>query len=322
MCSVPPVPGLPPPGHNNPLPSPSRLVTLQSFKIESGTNDSELCIFANVTAMNPLPDTTHYSCPELPFTVLLPNIQNTSDLVPVASVRTAPFNLSHPNISLDVSGTVLPLARNAATTVSALLANFISLRDSNISISSPLFPYFTVDAVFPAKRPKPQILRNVTIRDMKIMPTTSGNSMLASGVIFARVVLPNGINPDINVTKVLPDVLIFDGEVPDDSDQVLYFRDDVSAGDELPPPHPLPDPLPERAFAHIRPDDWIASTSVQVVADQGDGTTVEVLAKVADVPLEVLPGRDREFRSFVGKVSTHDIYHQREGAALIYSYAC
>lgn len=279
---------------------------MKLFVIETGPNDSELLISAAATAVNPLPETIHYLSPELPFTISLPSVKNASDLIPVASVHTAAFNLTHPNISLSITGTVLPLAQNASSTVSTLLANYISLQDSDISISSPLFPYMTLDAVFPAMRPKPQVLRNVTIRDMKIMPTTSGNSMLASGTIFARVVLPSGINPDINVTKVLPDVLIFDGEVPDDADQV-FVRDDEPGGD-LPPPHPLPNPLPERAFAHIRPEDWVPSVSVPVVADEGDGTTVEVLAKVVDIPLEVLPGRDREFRNFVGKVSVHDTH--------------
>lgn len=125
--------------------------------------------------------------------------------------------------------------------------------------------------------------------------------MLASGVIFARAVLPQGIDVGINVTKVLPDVLIFDGEVPTESDEGAAPHYEFAAS--LPPPQPLPDPLPERAFAHIRPDEWIAASSTSVERDEEDGTSVEVLAHIVDVPLEVLPGRDREFRSFVGKVS-------------------
>ncbi|KAI0689342.1 hypothetical protein BC835DRAFT_1283155 [Cytidiella melzeri] len=298
---IPAIPGLPPPGHNDPLPEPSDLVTLQSFKIETDLGHSNLRLFANATAVNPIPDFVHYAPSKLPFTIFLPAVNKTPSLIPVATVYTEPFNLTHPNISLSVTGTVLPLSHNASSTVSALIANYVSLRDTDISISSPLFPALTVEAVFPAKRPKPQILRDVTIRDMKIMPSSSGSTMLASGTIFARVVLPKGIDVNINVTKVLPDVLIYDGEVPK-SPELAYSDGGRAPQSSLPPPHPLPDPLPENAFAHIRPDDWVLSSSLPVISDEDSGTSVEVLAKIVDVPLEVLPGRDREFRSFVGKV--------------------
>lgn len=71
---------------------------------------------------------------------------------------------------------------------------------------------------------------------------------------------------------------------------------------EAPPAPPLPDPLPDRAFGHIRPEDWVPSTSFPIESGEHEGTAVEVFADIVDVPLEILPGRDREFRSFVGKV--------------------
>lgn len=234
----------------------------------------------------------------MPFTVFLPATNNSLSLVPVASVETESFELTHPNVSLAISGTVLPMSENASTTLSTFIANYISLRDSEVVISTPLFPNVTVDAIFPALRPKPQILHDVTIKDMKIKPSSSGATMLASGTIFARAVLPRGINVGLNVTRVLPDVLVFDGPVPDAGTTASEPNDDR----ELPPAQPLPDPLPERAFAHIRPDDWLNATCIQVTGGEHDGTTVEVAAKLVDVPLEVLPGRDREFRNFVGKV--------------------
>ena len=130
---------------------------------------------------------------------------------------------------------------------------------------------------------------------MKIK-TNSDGDMLASGTVYARVVLPPGFNVALNVSRVLPDVLVFDGEVPEEGGN----RAPDSRG--IPPAPPLPDPLPERAFGHIRPDNWVPSSSVPVASDAGDGSAVEVFAKIVDVPLEVLPGRDREFRNFVGKV--------------------
>lgn len=69
-----------------------------------------------------------------------------------------------------------------------------------------------------------------------------------------------------------------------------------------PPAPSLPDPLPERAFAHIRPEDWLASESEPVESGEGEGSAVAVSANIVDVPLEVLPGREREFSNFVSKV--------------------
>ncbi|KAI0089594.1 hypothetical protein BDY19DRAFT_943148 [Irpex rosettiformis] len=297
---IPAIPGLPPPGRDDPPPDLSTLVTLQSFGIETDVDHHNLRLFANATAVNPLPDSVHYSASEMPFTILLPSINDTAHFIPVASVHTESFNLTHPNISLSITGNVLPLSSNASSTVAVLIANYVSSRDTNISISSPLIPSLSVGAIFPAKRPQPQILRNVTIREMKIVPSSSGSTMLASGTIFARAILPKGIDVGLNVTKVLPDVLIFDGEVPESPQQVVHHDNEVDIN--LPPPQPLPDPLPDKAFAHIRPDDWLLASSIPIVPDEDSGTSVEVYSKIVDVPLEVLPGRDREFRNFVGKV--------------------
>lgn len=291
------MPGLPPPGHHNPLPEPSRLVTLQSFRIES--EDSQIVIFANATAVNPMPSNFHYDVPAVPFTISLPLLNDTRRFVPVAAVHTSPFSLTRPNVSLAISGHVLPLKDNVSSTLSAFLANYVTATDSEVVISSPLFPDITVDAIFPALRPKPQILRDVTIRNMKIRTDAAG-SMLASGTVYALVVLPKGFRVGLNVTRVLPDVLVFDGEVPPEED-IPAFSNDHSPS--TPPPPPLPDPLPARAFGHIRPEDWLSSTSVAIETSPGEGTGVEVLADIVDVPVEVLPGRDREFRNFVGKVS-------------------
>jgi len=145
--------------------------------------------------------------------------------------------------------------------------------------------------VFPAPDPPPRLLRNVTIRDMKIKP---GTTLLASGTIVARIVLPIGVNVALEVSKVLPDVLVFDGEVPED---VPYFRMILK-----PEPAPLPDPLPERAFGRIRPDGWVNASSVLAAPEKGEGKAYVVTARVVDVLLEVLPGRQREFGSFVRKV--------------------
>jgi hypothetical protein len=145
---------------------------------------------------------------------------------------------------------------------------------------------------FPAPSSKPQILRNVTIHDMKIKPNSASTGFLASGSVFARIVLPKGMNLTLDVTRVFPDVLVYDGEVHELPTLLLPQQNDEEE---------LPDPLPERAFGHIRPEDWLGATSVQV--DAGDeGSTFAVTADMVDVPLEVLPGRQKQFSNFISKV--------------------
>ena len=142
------------------------------------------------------------------------------------------------------------------------------------------------------------MLRNVTVSGMKLKPTASGE-LLASGKIRARAVLPKGVRVGLEVRRVWPDVLLFDGEAPE-----LRAKGKGKGKDDSPS---LPDPLPERAFGHIRPDDWLDSESEPADDDQDgeeeeEGSAYNVSAMLVDVPLEVLPGRQKEFRDFVRKV--------------------
>lgn len=260
------------------------------------SSKSSLSIAGKATAVNPIPPNIHYSVPSLPFIVSLPtNI--TGEVIPLASVNSAPLTLTYPNVSLSLTGVVLPLSPSASPYFSTFLGSYVSAISPQILISTPIFPNITFSTVFPAPIPKPEILRNVTIKDMRIRPTTNG-SMLASGIVQAVVVLPKGIHVGLEVGRVYPDVLVFDGEVPE------YGDEGIELGTSHPPPtHPLPDPLPERAFAHIKPDHWLVADSVPVRGNINEGSAVRVSAKIVDVPLEVLPGREHEFRSFVRKVS-------------------
>ncbi|EMD36737.1 hypothetical protein CERSUDRAFT_114648 [Gelatoporia subvermispora B] len=304
---IPTIPGLPAPGGDDALPDLSKLVTLQSFRITSRSN--QLLIDANATVLNPAPPNSNFVAPALPFTVSLAPVRNGTDTIPsiaVASVYTQSFSLTHPNITLTINGTVLPIAKSASGALSAFLGNYVSAIDSDIILSSPILPGFSVNSTFPAPHPKPQILRNVTINDMKIKPT--GSTMAASGTVLAQVVLPKGIEVGLDVVRVFPDVLVYDGEVPDsdeapESAWAAYQLVGGHLDSDEPPARPLPDPLPERAFAHIRPDDWLPSESEPVETDDDSvGSVFAVSAKIVDVPLEVLPGREREFSNFVSKV--------------------
>jgi hypothetical protein len=122
---------------------------------------------------------------------------------------------------------------------------------------------------------------------MKIVP---GMPFLASGTIFTRVVLPSGFHIDLNVSCILPDVLVFDGE--------------ITAEGPPPPTPPLSDLLPRRAFAHIRTDSWVPVESEEEISGPGTGTSIHITVKKVEVPLEVLPGCEKEFSNFVSKVGS------------------
>ncbi|KAI0922585.1 hypothetical protein AcV5_009518 [Taiwanofungus camphoratus] len=301
---IPKLPGLPQAGHDNPLPDFAELVTLQSFVITSERDT--LSIRAQATAIDLAPPMLNFTAPPMPFVISLPAVNATAPCssVEIANVYTQSFTLTHPNITLTIDGTVLPLSKNTSATMSAFLRNYVSGRDSAIIVSTPLLPNVSAGVTFPAPHPKPEILRNVTIREMKIKP--AGSAMVASGTVFARVVLPRGIDVGLDVSRVFPDVLVYDGEVPSGDALMALVQAEsfpVYDGDpDVPPAPPLPGPLPDRAFAHIRPDHWLASVSQPAEGGEGDGSAVEVSAKIVDVPLEVLPGREREFSNFVSKV--------------------
>ncbi|ESK96511.1 hypothetical protein Moror_7019 [Moniliophthora roreri MCA 2997] len=280
---IPLLPGFPQPGKNTPFPSIAELITLCNFTLSTVTD--HLMIDAVATVVDPAPPNFALTTPSLPFIVSL--VSNTSSPIPVASVTSKPFNLTHPNITLDISGRVLPLSPEALPLLSTFISRYLTALSNPIVISTPLVPDLEVDVDFPPPNVRPRILRNVTIHDMKIKP---GNTFLASGTVYGRIVLPPGMNVGLDVKRVLPDVLVFDGEVPD------------SLSSSPPPRRPLPDPLPEKAFGHIRPDDWLVSRCVAVEPEDGDGATFAVTAKIVDVPLEVLPDRHQEFSDFVGKV--------------------
>ncbi|THH27348.1 hypothetical protein EUX98_g6846 [Antrodiella citrinella] len=200
------------------LPPPDRVpVHLIVFLIESAA--THLALSGNATIENPLPEdmNLHATVPELPFTVFLHAPNDT--LAPVANVTTAPITLAHPNVSLAISGFVLPIP----PVTQAALSNFISLylraQDNPIVISTPFLPGLMFPTTFPAPYPKPQVLRNVTIRNMMLRYSPDGKGgMLASGTVFGRAVLPRGIKVGIDVKRIFPDVLVFDGEVSGSED--------------------------------------------------------------------------------------------------------
>ncbi|KAL4071758.1 hypothetical protein V8B97DRAFT_2084205 [Scleroderma yunnanense] len=281
-AKLPSLPGLPTSDDGTSMPPFTKLVSLQSFNIASSSKG--LTLEALATAVNPVPPTLVVTVPRLPFTIYLPGAQDT--LIPIASVFTEPFSLTKPNVTVLMSGHVLPLGPDAAEPLSTFVSHYLSLRHNPISIASPAFPSLILNGEFPSPPTRPHILRNVTIRDMKIKP--EGTIFVASGQVFARLVLPKGMNFTMDVNKVFPDLLVFDGEVPDPTN-VSTIHD------------PFPDPLPPRAFGHICPEEWLNATSTYDGSEEG-GSAFLVTASIVDVPIEMLPGREKEFSNFVSKV--------------------
>lgn len=262
-----------------------------------------LHVDASATFPTPIPASMELSIPSLPFVISVPRHQNdtlVNDTTPVVHVKTMPLTLTHPNTTVHVHGHVPALTRDLFPSLSSFVTSYLNGESPRISLSTPLLHDITVDTVFPAPDPQPQVLRNVTIKDMKIRPLTSG-IMLASGTVFANVVLPKGMDMTLQVDAIYPQLLIYDGPVPDD-EFVRMEGLEEDDGEDLPDPMPLPDPLPVNAFALIRPGQWFESISVPLGHQDGEGSVFAVSAKIIDIPLEVLPGRQKEFSNFVGKV--------------------
>jgi len=245
--------------------------------------------------------------PSLPFLISVPRHQNdTFAIVPVVRVGTDPITLTHPNTTIHVHGHLVPLTSDSFPSLSSFVTSYLNEESPRISLSTPLLPGIAVDTLFPAPVPRPQVIRNITIKDMKVRPLASG-TMLASGTVFANIVLPKGMDMLLQVGAVYPQLLVYDGLVPDDEsartkDLLEGVDDDDDDGGDLPDRMPLPDPLPSNAFAYIRPEQWLDSISVPLGHQDGEGSVFAVSAKIVDLPLEVLPGRQREFSNFVGKV--------------------
>ncbi|KAL5478543.1 hypothetical protein ACEPAI_2727 [Sanghuangporus weigelae] len=316
---VPELPGLPLPGKGTPFSGLSDLVTLESFNISS-TNRS-VSINATASVIDPLPISLHMRVPSVPFSVSLSDANNTNETATVTTGQTEPFSLTHPNITLRLSGIVPPLPRSSSPLLSSFLSSYLAGHDVPIVVGTPLLPSLKIPTFFPAPHPKPRIIRDVHIKDMRI--SLRGESVLASGTINAQVELPSGVNVMVDARKIWPDVLIFDGKVPSEEeltpsrasvDNTQNYHDDDDDNDDDDdgrasiPKDPLPSPLPKRAFARIRPNDWLPA-QCSLIPDSNN-SAYDVTAQVVDVPLEVLPGRDNLLRSFISKV----LFSGREGA--------
>ncbi|EJD49684.1 hypothetical protein AURDEDRAFT_182815 [Auricularia subglabra TFB-10046 SS5] len=307
--------------------------------------------------------------------------------LPLGRLSVPPQSIPPPgapqNITISATGELIPLrpSLNSMEAVSPFLSAYLAGNPYDVLVtidlpivSSPgtgtdplIDPRKTLSfrATFPGARPRPRILRELTIRDMHIRyghsqlrgvldpidgpiwENAGDYTVLASGTVWARVVLPRQFDVEANVTRVWPDIILYDGPAPDDDDDdereedppvhtpsspsppawrvfggadgkeraLAATREKVRCPEPLPPfdpaveracmrkppkEAPLPDPLPEAAFARIRIAEWLPSDSESTVLEDGSRSTI-VQAKFEDVPVAVLPGREGRMRSFVSK---------------------
>ncbi|KAF8752374.1 hypothetical protein RHS01_08086 [Rhizoctonia solani] len=312
---VPPIPGLPPAPPNGPRPTPdlASLVYLQSYHILPPP--PTLRLVGTATLPNPLPFILRGAIElSLPFVVSLPPLDS-KDPLPIARVETAPLALTAPNISLAISGHVLPLPSSSSSIspVSKFASDFLAARSSPVLITTDFLRdlgvagEITMKAEFPASGTRPDLLRDVQISNMRI--SLRGEQILASAFVRAHIVPPNSLSAvHINATRVWPDLLVYDGPAPqlwpfDDPSPRAYSGIEYDEHWTEPDPMPLPRPLPPNAFARIRPDSWVlAHTESSDGQQSGENQGVWVHAQVTDIPLDVLPGRNPELQRFIRKV--------------------
>ncbi len=294
------------------------MVTLRSYAVHP-IPPSSLDLSAIADIVNPLPGSLRGSLNQpLDFTISLRSADPKSDpsLASIARISTGPITLTHPKITLSLSGSVLPIPHESVPLLSAFLSNFLSARPSPIRIELPEPFSWTVDTFFPAPKEKPKIIRNLQLQNVKMYPDPeTGEILLASGTIVAVVDLPPGLEAvKLDIGRILPDVLIFDGPPTAEANLLVplsspFVSADLSIfkGGDKPrepfPPPPLPNPLPATAFARIRPRLWLDAVSHigPDPADPNKNATL-VTAEIKDVPLDILPERDAVFRRFIQKV--------------------
>lgn len=252
------------------------------------------------TLVNPLRDLDMHFPYRLPFEILLPvssNITgnvNSDGYIKMAEVFTRPIELKgQKTIRLLIDGNVVSDLESSRNTLSGFIQNYLhgvsnpvlvrGLSHSSKHIHTPNWilsglPRINATLAFPSPNPPPELIRSVTIENMKI--SESGGKVLASGMVKVVVQLPKEMQGiSVNVTGVRPNILIFDG---------ISSEDDVDP-DSGPP-------YPPKAFGHIQPDEYLISES------RIEGDYIVVTAPIDKQPIDVLPGRDSVLSDFVAKI--------------------
>lgn len=303
---------------------------------------------AIATIPNPLP---YFDLPPFSFTfapslkgfAYLPpvntsaNLSDSSPPLPMVEAKAGGINITSTSerIVVPIYGDILtiPSTRAASRQMSKFLSTYLAGHFSPVIVSIPHLN-LSLPYDFPAPHPKPKVLEDVQLSNVKFV--LRGLEASVSGSVDVVIAFPKGINLDVLVHRVAVDVITFDGPVPQPVNlsraswnpilpfptiPVIIPRIELPwpwnkhyTSKPSPPPHPLPDPLPENAFARIRPEEWLNASSVPEILNEwvlvnGDGSTfssdggtrLKVRSEFRDVPVKILPGRDHVFRKFVRK---------------------
>lgn len=271
---------------------------------------SQLRVSAVASARNPF-RSLHADFPlELGFGIFLPSSGNSSEgRVKMADVITMPIKLrGQETLRINIEGVVTSSNSTSGDddALSGFLHNYLEGRDNNVTIrglsdfplaASPdsdhgqhippewlhrFLPNIHAVVAFPGSQPPPKLIKSVTIEQMKI--SESAGKLRASGVVVVQARLPPDLaDIKVDINGVRPDILVFDGEA-------------ASSGEPVDPAVP---PYPAKAFGRIHPDDYLVAIS------ELDPTTPGLLivrAPIHDVPIDILPGRDKVLSDFVGKI--------------------
>ncbi|WWC57957.1 uncharacterized protein I303_100492 [Kwoniella dejecticola CBS 10117] len=316
---IPRIPNLPNPGRPVNL---SELVTLQHYSFNTSQSPQALTIEALATVPNFAPALNVTLDFSLPFSIALPALQGKFvGESKMAEVITQPLTIGgvQKDIQLRISGVITAdlsehstslIASSSSSPLSLFLQNYLHGKDNPITVTGlsalPPFvpsttphppnwllrtlPSLSLPLTFPGPKPKPKIIESVTIDHMRI--SESGKKMKASGTVIAQIELPHDMQSvQIDVVEVLPDVLVFDGPSPEDDDGDQPPSDGYGDSADFPP----------RAFGHIRPEDYLNSTT-SISGDPNFPNRLIVSAPLKDVDLDILPGRDGVLSDFIGKV--------------------
>ncbi|KAL1406932.1 hypothetical protein Q8F55_006344 [Vanrija albida] len=278
---VPALPNLPPPGKPLDL---AKLVKLESYGLYT---DNGLKINANISLPNPGVHEVPFG---LPFAVELEG-------TPIAEVLAVATRCTNTSVHVNIDGDVTV---STGDPLSHFLQRFLHGEDNPLTVrglskvpranpSIPLpppwvlqsLPSLSLDLIFPSPTNRPNIVRKVTLEDIKFFEIAG--TMHASGIVVASIQLPKGLeHVAVNVTAIRPDVLVFDGPVESDG----------TADPDDPPPN---------AFGRIHPDEYLnATTGPSEDPDLPYGLTVR--APFDDLALDVLEGRNGVLQSFVAKI--------------------
>jgi hypothetical protein len=270
----------------------SKLVELEGYHLSNEGDALDIQAgasmpnFANTTNIN---TTIPYG---LPFSVY-----TGGELMAEVITEPVVLNSAASDIKLRMSGRLVSNSSKDSP-LGPFIHNFLTGIDNNITVRGmSTYPSFSnatvkppfwalsslsslsIDLTIPGPRPPPKIINSMSLEHMRISRADGVNR--ASGTVIVEIDLPGDIGAiEVDVTKVLPEVYMFDGPVVPGNGTEKY---------------------PPGAFGHLKPAEHLNSTTYKGL-DPAFPNRLTVRAPLEDVPIELLPGRSRLLADFVRKV--------------------